>query len=653
MDTLLLQGLSAVRMPSVRAQVRSRLQVEGRRPARRIRRPNLRLAALLAPVALAAVLVALFLPQALHRNGAVTPAVAAWRLQRPHIAYPLAVDAAHPDHLLVGAWGQVYQSWNAGGSWAHLGALPSGLSIRDVAVDRSNPTHYLVAAKHSVYESGDRGRHWRLAVSGLQGAMNMFLMQSKRQAKTFYLGPGVIWTSADRGHTWHQDGIGRVFAPYGVQSLALAANGTLFAGIWGGGVAVSVNGGRTWQRRAAGLRKNVLDVAMGQHGRMWAATDRGTYRSSDGGQTWVKRSPRRVFSTSVLDGGSFILAGTSGGLYRSTDGGRHWTFSEEGLPLDPYVYSLLPVPGRPGWVYASLDGDGIFRSQDGGLHWQPAVNGLPIDRQESSPRSVLFIRNGVLWQTNGEGADPGSITVDADVRSAALSPDGVSAAYVAGDDGTWSVRVVCSGCLARTILSGSGAAPTRPHWSPSATRVAVVQGSTLYVADTTGGAVDWPLPAKAKLLGWDHSGKRMLLWNGATHRVEVRDALTGTRVSVWSGVYMRRPSLSADGRSIARTRQGRVWVRAVGSRWRRVPGTKGCRPGAWSSTGTNLLLACPGGSEMRTASGRLLARAPVPASAFWAPGSDRALLYFSRDGLWRWQSGTKPAEIVTDAQPPK
>lgn len=653
MDDLLLHGLSAAPGTSVRQHVRSRLEAEGRAPVRRLWLPSRRLAALAMPVAIASVLVALFLPQALQRKGAVTPAGAAWHLQRPRIAFPLAVDSAHPNHLLVGAWGQVYQSWNAGGSWARVGALPRGLSIRDVAVDRSNPAHFLVAAKHSVYDSADRGHHWRLSASGVQGAMNMFLMQSRRQPQTFYLGPGVVWSSTDQGHTWHQDGPGRIFAPYGVQSLTLAGNGTLFAGIWGGGVAVSTNGGETWQRRAAGLRKNVLNVAIGQRGRMWAATDRGTYVSTDGGQSWVKRSPRHAFTTSVLDGGSFILAGTSGGLYRSTDAGRHWTFSEVGLPLDPYVYSLSSVPEHPAWVYVSLNGDGIFRSEDGGLHWQSTVNGLPIDLQDSSPRSVLFIRNGVLWQTNGQGIDPGSITVDADVRSAALSPDGVSAAYVAGSDEQWSVRLVCPGCLARTILSGSGTAPGRPHWSPSATRVAVVQNSTLYVADTTGSAANWSLPAEARLLGWDHSGKMVLLWNGATHRVEVRDALTGKRDSVWAGVFMHRPSLSADGRSIARTRQGRVWVRAAGSRWLSVPGTRGCRPGAWSSTRTSLLLACPGGTEMRTARGRLLAHAPVPASAFWAPGSDRAVLYFSRGGLWRWNAGASPAEIVTDAQSPK
>jgi photosystem II stability/assembly factor-like uncharacterized protein len=661
MDRLLLQGLDGTVGDPVHLRVRARLiSGEVARPSRaplggawRRWRSGLRLAAMAAPVAVSAVLVALFLPQALQRKGAITPAGAAWHLQHPTIGFPLTVDAAHPRHLLVGAWGQVYQSWNGGESWTAAGRLPAGLIIRDVAVDRSNPAHYLVAAKHSVYTSSDAGHHWALAVSGLQGAMNMFLMQNPRKPATFYAGPSVLWASDDRGRTWYQDGRGAVFAPDGIQSLSIEPNGTLIAGIWAGGVAMSTDGGRTWQRQAVGLRKNVVDVATGPGRRIWAATDRGTYLSLNGGRTWSRRSPHHAFTTAVLDGASFVLAGTTGGLFRSTDGGRHWTFSEQGLPLDPYVNSLTSVPGHPDWVYASLNGDGIFRSTDGGVHWQPAIAGLPIDRQDTSSRSILFIRHGVLWMTNGVGVDPGSITVDADVRSASLSPDGRSAAYVAGNDGRWALRTVCSGCLAYTVFESSGPLPRAPHWSPAATRIAVVQGGTVYVANLAGNVDHWALPPGSVLLGWDHSGRSVLLWNGVRHRVETRAALSGQQTSVWPGVYMHRPRLSADGLSIARVRAGSVWIRKEGGSWLEIPGTRGCTPGAWSDAGAALLVACSDGVQMRAGSGRLIARAPVPASAFWAPGSNRALLYFAGGSLWRWEPGATPSEIVADALPPR
>src|SRR5579884_163980 len=95
------------------------------------------------PVAIIAMLGALFLPQMLQRNGAVTPAGAAWHVQRPRIAFPVTVDRNHPSHLLAGAYGQVYQSWNAGTTWSHLGAMPDGLVVRAEVIDAANPLHYL------------------------------------------------------------------------------------------------------------------------------------------------------------------------------------------------------------------------------------------------------------------------------------------------------------------------------------------------------------------------------------------------------------------------------------------------------------------------------------------------------------------------------
>jgi hypothetical protein len=438
-----------------------------------------------------------------------------------------------------------------------------------------------------------------------------------------------------------------------VQSLAISRNGTLVAGIWAGGVAVSTNGGRTWKRQSTGLRKKVVDVVIGQKGRMWAATDRGTYISRDGGLTWSKRSPHHVFSTTVLDGGSYVLAGTNNGLYRSTDGGRHWDFSERGLPLDPYIYSLMSVPGKPNLVYASLNGDGLFRSRDGGIHWQSAVAGLPINLQDGRPPSVIFIRGGALWLTDGYGTDPSSITVDRDVQSAAVSPDGVSAAYVAASGDSWWVRTVCSGCLAHTILSGHGAAPETPMWSPAATRIATVQSRTVHVTGTAGEwHAQWSLPRGATLLGWDRNGQALLVWNATTHRVEVR-GLSGRRMTVWPGTYMHSPSLSPDGRSIARTRGGQVWVRAGRSKWKLLPGTRGCAPRAWSASGRSLLVACPAGTQMRTTTGRVIARAAVPATANWAPDSSSALLYFRHGGLWRWSAGAGAARIVPRARSPQ
>src|SRR5207302_1484260 len=133
----------------------------------------------------------------------------------------------------------------------------------------------------------------------------------------------------------------------------------------------------------------------------------------------------------------------------------------------------------PGRVYASTNGDGLFRSDDGGQTWQDVNTGLPIARQDGKANLVVFLRDGEVWKTGSHGADPGNLTLDTSVRSAVISSDGASVAYVNGSTAGWSIRTVSAGgSIARTLLTGTGELPHELTWSPSATHVLAVIGST-------------------------------------------------------------------------------------------------------------------------------------------------------------------------------
>jgi photosystem II stability/assembly factor-like uncharacterized protein len=85
-------------------------------------------------------------------------------------------------------------------------------------------------------------------------------------------------------------------------------------------------------------------------------------------------------------------------LFRSTDGGSHWTLAMDGLPLAPYIYSVVTDPFHPQRVYASLNSDGVFRSDDGGRHWGAVDNGLQIKGSDTPhPRccSSETVRSGI------------------------------------------------------------------------------------------------------------------------------------------------------------------------------------------------------------------------------------------------------------------
>lgn len=641
MDHLLRQQLGAAASPlSVRDRVHARLASQPR-PARRrtgLPRPLL----LIASLAVAAALVALILPQPASKRVVVH---AAWHLKRATIGFPLTVDPTRPDHLLVGAAGRLYQSWNGGESWARLPSFPSGLVIRDLAIDATHPRHYLVAVKHSILRSTDAGQHWQTVASNLRGAEVMFLLQDQQHPATFYAGPSVLWVSRNGGRSWSQDGRGLVFAPDGIQALTQRGS-TLYTGIWAGGVALSANGGRSWRRLEHGLAPNVLAVAATGE-TLWAATDRGIYRSANGGQSWHPRGLHHILTTSVLATGHTLLAGGNGGLFRSSDGGRHWRLSSTGLPLAPYVYSLYPSPGHPRRVYASLDGDGVFRSDDAGLHWHPITGGLPI-RPSTTAAPVLFRRSGVLWLTNARGADPGTITVDGQVRAAALSPDGAAAAYVTGGT-SWSVRLVgAGGSLAQTLVTGTGSPPRRLFWSPTSTRLAFRQGRRLMVAGLSGPLLSRPVPSKTRVLGWLDGGRWVALWQGRTGRLVTLEVATGQQQV--GARYAIAPLLSSAGQ-LAWVHAGRLWVGPPGGSALPVARVGGCRPAAWSDDSSRLLLACHRGDQLRTARGRLIASLPFTGAARFAPGSTTAVLRFQHGALWRWSARTGMRRLVSDAQP--
>lgn len=648
LDATLTATLEGLQIAPVARSVRARLE------AKPVRRPiHARLlppACLVAPLAVAAMLLALIFPQVLPDGSGSPPAHAAWHLVRPKIGYPLAVDPVRPNHLLAGAFGQVYESRDGGEPWTRLAPLPPHLVIRALAIDTSNPNRYLVATEHSIFLSRDAGRHWTAAVGSLPGAMNMFLTQDPRAPTTFYVGPSILWKSVNGGTSWARDGRGMVFAPDGIQSVQFGSNGTLLAGIWHGGVALSSDGGVTWQRRAQGLAPNVMDVEPGRGADLWAATDRGVYRSTDTGLHWHRSGlPGDFFATSLLVQGRVMLAGGDQALYRSADGGAHWSLAMEGLPLDPYVSGLSGDPFHSQRVYASLNSDGIFRSDDGGRHWRAVDQGLPLQGALQPARQFLFRREGALWISDAAGTDPGVLTVDRNVRLAALSPDQAAVAYVGGTQHRWGAYVLnAGGSAARTILTGAGRPPSAVLWSPSASLLALVRRSRVTVTNLSR-ASTWPLRPAARVLGWTPDGRYLLTWDRTTGLVAAHLPQTGIVQGPTRGPYPSAPLVAPDGTHIALRTGAMVDAGTWRTSFQAMPSLASCRPIAWSADSTRLLAGCRGSSIEVSPSGTVLVRVHLPPPVRWLPGG-HDLLFFRHGNLWKW-SPRGAHELIRWADP--
>jgi len=199
----------------------------------------------------------------------------------------------------------------------------------------------------------------------------------------------------------------------------------LYAGAETGGIFRKAADEVGWQSLTHGLPQAAEVRAIAVHPQsseiVWAGTQQGPYRSTDGGDTWARvdfPGPERVVWSFTFHPTNLrlIYCGTApGAIFRSDDGGDHWTR----LPTDlgPHVVRMdFPTrtiamaidPAHPQHLYAGLEVGGVIRSLDGGDTWQAINNGLApsvgrldlhgVQISPAQPDTVFIsVREGLFW----------------------------------------------------------------------------------------------------------------------------------------------------------------------------------------------------------------------------------------------------------------
>jgi photosystem II stability/assembly factor-like uncharacterized protein len=261
---------------------------------------------------------------------------------------------------------------------------------------------------------------WRM-IGPHRGGRTVGAVGVPQQPNVFYIGVnnGGIWKTTDYGRTWFPIFDDQPTGSVGDIVVAPSNPNVIYIGSGeglqrpdlsvGDGIYKSTDGGKTWMnlglkdaQQIGGLaidptNENRLFVAALGHP-YGANTERGVYRTTDGGKTWERvlykdentgaiqvtldpKNPDIVYADlwaarqGPWENGAWN--GTESGLYKSTDGGTTWKKITKGLPTIQQGLGRIGfaiAPSDPNRLYATVDAapaaGGIFRSDDAGESWQ-------------------------------------------------------------------------------------------------------------------------------------------------------------------------------------------------------------------------------------------------------------------------------------------
>ncbi|MHB0970144.1 MAG: WD40/YVTN/BNR-like repeat-containing protein [Thermoanaerobaculia bacterium] len=379
--------------------------------------------------------------------------------------------------------------------------------------------------------------------AGLYGADVRALIVHPKNPDVVFVGTsqGEVYASTDGAKSWKNPRSGVPFPGYVVDNLTVDSLGRLWAaswGLWGGGViAVSYDGGATWERRDSGLedfsvRALTIDPSDPHH--VVAGGLTGVYRSVDSGKAWTKISDQINVESLAIDprNRGTIYVGTWRQAWRTDDGGRNWKHIATGMVLDTDVFSINIEPSNPdsvwlstcGWVYNSPDrGDTWTRFRDGFNNRR--VHTIDIDPTRSErlfAGSVAGLYRsedrGTTWTlTSDESlvinavglhrARPDRVILGTEGDGVYVSNDG-GATFARSSDGLYNVRVAAiatdpdiKGRIYAAVLFGGAASgiyksgDRGENWSKLSTTklpevlslVVSKDGSTRFIAGTERG----------------------------------------------------------------------------------------------------------------------------------------------------------------------
>lgn len=358
-------------------------------------------------------------------------------------------------------------------SLGRMAACTVAVMFAILASPAAQPSRVLAQAPSTNVDAGldpalFGGLRWR-SIGPARGGRSQAVAGSASRPLEYYFGAtgGGLWKTTDAGLTWRPVS-DRFFKTSSVGAVAIAESNPdiVYAGmgetelrgniIQGDGVYKTTDGGRTWSHM--GLEKTMAIARIRVHpanpdvayvaalGNPYAAnTDRGVFKTTDGGKTWnpvLFRDDKTgavdlsmdAKNPDVLYAGlwevfrtphSLSSGGPGSGLFKSTDGGKNWTelTRNPGLPKPIWGKVGVSVSGADSnRVYAIVEAadGGVFLSDDAGSTWKMASDDRRLRQRafyytriyaDSQTKDTVYILNTGLYRSTDAGKSIRSIRV--------------------------------------------------------------------------------------------------------------------------------------------------------------------------------------------------------------------------------------------------
>jgi len=333
---------------------------------------------------------------------------------------------------------EVSRTLNSGGAWgAVLSVAGEGMEAF-LQVHPTDPSRVFVSTRGydccpppppSLYRSDDGGDTWHVVSYTQVFNLTFGLPDSIYCISQAFR---VTHDASSVTPTWSGEfALSNEFVHGGVVDTR-PTNPVIYAGLPLSGIYISTDDGASFAEANSGvsslLRPHALVADPQAPTTVYAATDKGVFRSNDSGDTWSSHFPRVIAREVAIHptNSDLLLATAEDGktrspwrlIYRSANGGLDWTLVFDRTISDGHTHGGWEVafdPTDPNYAYATTAAwdpgaestNQLLRSTDGGLTWanirdnHGQVPGMVVIEVASD--GTLYYGGKEGWQGEGRG----------------------------------------------------------------------------------------------------------------------------------------------------------------------------------------------------------------------------------------------------------